>query len=280
MKKLALLAPLLLAVPGCPKPRTSAATQPSPAAFDASKSEPAAIAVVDAGLAALGGYDKWERLKELRFTINYMQAGKLQLKHIHAWDRWNGRHRWKNVDVSTLGGEPEDVRFADVRYDLFDKDATPHALYGGNQVDRKTGAEFAAAARASLAQDLYFLAAIYKIKDPGVILKLENAEITVGSIDACKPSCTAIKISFEQGVGADTWVVNFNNDSKLPEVLEVQKSGGRIGYWLKEWTEAGGLKWPSRLQNIGLPEEILEFEDVQVGEPEDSTYMPSVEGGG
>lgn len=280
MKKLALFAPLLLALPGCPKPRTSAATQPTPVAFDPARSDAAAIAVVDAGTAALGGADKWTTLKELQFTIKYTQAGKLQAEHTHSWDRWNGRHRFQNVDIGSLGGDPDDVRIADVRYDLFDKDATPHALFDGGVVDRKSGAEQAKAARQSLTQDLYFLAIIYKLEDPGVILKLDNPEVVVPGSEACKPSCTAIKVTFDPAVGTDTWVVNYNNETKRPEVIELQKGGGRVGYSLEDWTDAGGLKWPGSLHNIGLPDEVIQFEDIKVGTPDDATYMPSVQGGG
>jgi hypothetical protein len=278
MKKLALLVPLLLAASGCPKPRTTAATQPTPAALDTAKSDPKAIEVVDAAHAALGGYDKWEKLKELKFTTKYTNDGNLQAQHVHWWDRWNGRHRFQNVDVKSLGGDPDDVRITDVRYDLFDKDATPHAIAGGSVVDRKTGAQIMAAARDNLKQDLYFLAAIYKLKDPGVILSVDNAEVMVPNTEACKPSCTSIKVSFESGVGTETWYVNFNNESKLPEVLELRKGAGRVGYLLGNWTDAGGLKWPGSLGNIGLPGEIIKFEDLRVGEPDDATYIPSVEG--
>lgn len=279
MKKLALSVPLLLAVAGCPKPRTSAATQPTPAAFDPSQSDPAAIAVVDAGVAALGGAEAWGKLKELRFTIKYTQDGKLQAQHTHHWDRWNGRHRFQNTDLASLGGDPDDVRIADVRYDLFDKGATPTAYYAGNAVSRKEGVEFMTAARGSLVQDLYFVAMIYKLEDPGVILKLDNAQIVVPDSEACKPSCTAIKVTFDPAVGRDTWFVNYNNETKLPEVIELQKGAGRVGYHLTGWTESGGLKWPGALQNIGLPAEIIKVEGVKVGEPDDATYMPSVAGG-
>ena len=278
MKKLPLLVPLLVALAGCPKPRTSAATQPSPAAFDAAKSDPKALEVVDAAHAALGGYDRWETLKEMKFTVKYTQDGDLKAQHTHWWDRWNGRHRFQNVDVNTLGGEDDEVRMTDVRYDLFDKDATPHATAGGGVVDRKTGAQIMAAARDNLKQDLYFLTAIYKIKDPGVVLAIENAEIVVPNTEACKPSCTSVKVTFEQGVGTDTWYVNFNNESKLPEVLEMAKGAGRVGYQLGDWKDAGGLKWPSTLSNIGLAGEVIRYEGISVGDPDDSTYMPSVEG--
>lgn len=278
MKKLALTVPLLLAVAGCPKPRTSAATQPTPVAFDAAQSEPAAIAVVDAGVAALGGAEHWAKLKELRFTMQYTQDGKVQAEHTHFWDRWNGRHRMQNLDISTLGGDPEDVAGTDVRYDLFDKGVTPHAMYGGTVVDRKSGAEMATAARTALTQDLYFVAMIYKLEDPGVKLKVENAEVTVPDATACKPSCTSIKVTFDAAVGTDTWFVNFNNETKLPEVIELQKGPGRVGYSLQDWTESGGLKWPGSLHNIGLPGEVIKIDGVKVGDPDDATYMPSVGG--
>ena len=74
--------------------------------------------------------------------------------------------------------------------------------------------------------------------------------------------------------------MNFNNETKLPEVIELQKGGGRVGYSLQDWTESGGLKWPGSLHNIGLPDEVIQFEDVKVGTPDDATYMPSVQGGG
>ncbi|HVV86416.1 MAG TPA: hypothetical protein VHE35_25340 [Kofleriaceae bacterium] len=280
MKKLALVVPLLLAVPGCPKPRTSAATQPTPAAFDPSQSDPEAIKVVEAGVAALGGAEHWTNLKELQFTIKYTQDGKVQGELTHYWDRWNGRHRLITTDMSTVGGNPDDVKQMDVRYDLFDKGATPTASYGGDPLLRADAVKQVAAAREHLAQDLYFVAMIYKLEEPGVILKRENAEVTVPDPKACKPSCTAIKVTFDPAVGKDTWFVNYNNESHLPEVIELQKGAGRVGYLLEDWTEAGGLKWPGSLHNIGLPGEVIQIEDLKVGEPDDATYMPSVSGGG
>lgn len=281
MKKLALFVPLLLASAGCPKPRTSAATQPTPVAFDPAQSDAAAIAVVDAGVAALGGAAKWTSVKELKFTIKYTQDGKLLSERSHSWDRWNGRHRWQNVDVASLGGDPDDVRVADVRYDLFDKHLTATASYAGTSVDRKTGAKYAESARQSLVQDAYFVAMVYKLEDPGVVLKLDNAAVTMPpTVEACKPSCTSVKVTFDPAVGTDTWFVNYNNETKLPEVIEQQKGPGRVGFHLTAWTESGGLKWPGELHNIGLPGEVILLEDVQVGDPDDATYMPSVTGGG
>ena len=269
-----LAAPLLAA---CPKPRTSAATQPSPLAFDATKSDPKAIEVVDAGMAALGGYDKWETLKELRFSSVIMVDGEAKSIHEHAWDRWNGRHYYAETDMSTAKGKPDEIRVTEVKHDLFDRDKTPWAAYGGGELLRADGTKAAANARVQLTADLYFLAMIYKVKDPGVILALDNAEVHApDDVTACKPSCTSIKITFEKGVGTDTWFLNYNNETKLPEVVEQQRGAGRLGYQLQDWTDAGGLKWPGKLQNIGLKGEVILFDGIKVGDPDDNRYEVQV----
>jgi hypothetical protein len=268
---------LALLVAGCPKPRTSAATQPTPVAFDPAQSDPKALAVVDAGTNALGGKANWDKLKELKFRVQYKDGDVLKAQFDHAWDRWNGRHYWATLDMATTNGKPEDVRIMEVKHDLFDKSATPWAAYGGSPLaTRADGAEQAKRAGESFKQDLYFFAMLHKLRDPGVKLTIDNAEVTVADSEACKPSCTSVKVSFEAGVGTDTWLVNFNNDTKLPEVIEQQRGAGRIGYHILGWIDAGGLKWPAKMQNLGLKSEIIEFSNVAVGEPDDATYVPTL----
>lgn len=262
-------APLLAA---CPKPRTSAATQPTPVAFDASKSDPKAIAVVDAGVAALGGTAPWEALKELHFEVTYKHDTQVIRQNEHWWDRWNGRQYFVGVDVNTLRGDPDEVKTLEVKQHLFDG-GTPWVAYGGSPLTRADGVGAAKNAKKELTEDLYYLSIVHKLKDPGVILTLENAEVAMPpEVAACKPSCSSVKVSFEAGVGTDVWYVNFNNDSKLPEVIEQAKGQGRIGYLISDWIDAGGLKWPGKLQNIGLKAEVIEFGGVKLGEPDDNRY--------
>jgi|GEM_PF-2526205 len=271
----------LLAVPllsACPKPRTSAATQPSPAAFDLGKSDPKAVAVVDAGMTALGGYDKWDGLKELRFGVHNVVNGEVVSEFEHAWDRWNGRHYFAVTDPATLKGKPEDMKTTEVKHDLFDKDASPWAAYDGSPIMRSDAKAQAVLATKQLTADLYYLALIYKIKDPGAILAVDNVEMRIpDEVPACKPSCTSIKLTFEKGVGTDTWYVDYNNETRLPDVIELQRGAGRVGYLLSDWVEAGGLKWPGKVSNIGAKgAEDREFLDVRVGEPDASRYEVQV----
>src|SRR5262245_8223321 len=98
MKRTAVAA--ALAAAACaPHARSTAASQPS-AAFDPSGSDPRALAIVDAGLAALGGYDRWFAVEELRFELRYTRDGKLTGWFQHRWDRWNGRHDFAMADAA------------------------------------------------------------------------------------------------------------------------------------------------------------------------------------
>lgn len=267
----------VLALGGCPKPRTSAATQPTPAAFDAAASDPKAVELVDAAVAKLGGDAAWQNLKELQFTVKYKDGETTKATFQHAWDRWNGRHYF--VTPVPNPEKAGSTMLQEVKHDLFDLDAKPWAAVNGIVAGtRDQAVDMAKLARQRLTEDLYFLAMVHKLKDPGVKLTVDNAQITVeGSTTVCQPSCTSIKISFDPAVGKDTWYANFNNDSKELQVLEKQVGGGRIGYEVSGWVEAGGLKWPTRFQNLGLKTEVIEYSEVEVGSPEDTTYMPQVQ---
>lgn len=259
---------------GCPKPRTAAMTQPTPAAFDAAASDKKALEVADAGLVALGGYDKWSGLKELRFEEKISHDGQLKLWTIDQWDRWNGRHNAKRVSIASLAsGKPDDVKISEVRYDLFDTGKKPYAIFDGKPLPHQDAMTAVGDARKHLAQDAYLLTLIYRVRDPGVHLATGGETKIEGT---CNPSCQNIKITFDAGVGKDTYFINYNTTTKLPEVIEQQTPQGKIGYQILGWADAGGLKWPTKLQNIGMKGEIIEFSSIAVGTPDDNDYMHNV----
>jgi hypothetical protein len=276
MKRI-LLAVLALALGACGPKRTSAATQPSPAAFDASASDPKALEIVDAGIAALGGYAKWTAAKEIRFELKYTDKGAIKGWFRHAWDRWNGRHDFQMVDQATLGGDPKKISWLDVKYDLYNNDVLPFATVGGREISHEDARRYVDVARQHLGEDAYLMLVVYKLRDPGVHLA-DGGEVKdlQGAPDACKPTCKVVKITFDPAVGKDTWFVSYNADSHLPEVIEKEVSGGRVGYLITTWQDAGGLKWPGKLVNIGLPDEVFDFSNVAIGEPQESTYVPDV----
>jgi hypothetical protein len=266
----------VLALAGCPKPRTSAMTQPTPAAFDAAASDPKAIELADAIIAKYGGAAAWDAVKELSFTVKYKDGDEVKAHFQHKWDRWNGRAYF--ATPVPLADPPGEMGIQEVKHDLFDLEAKPWAAVNGQPAGtRDQAVEMAKTARQRLQDDHYFLTLIHKLKDPGVKLTIDNAQITVEGSTMCQPSCTSLKVSFDPAVGKDTWYVNINNDTKEVQVIEKQMGSGRIGYELSGWLEAGGLKFPGRFQNLGLKTEIVEYSEVAVGSPDDSTYMPTVQ---
>jgi hypothetical protein len=270
-------AALACALAGCGGGRTTAATQPSPAAFVAATSDAKALALVDEMLGKVGGA-AWVNVKQLSWDQKYNRDGKLAALYRHYWDRWNGRHRFEQANMDSYNksmaetGNDKDTSWVIAFYDLFDKD------HGSAMVDSQVIASSEKhsaidAASNAFQADAYRLTVHLKIKDPGVILKHEGQVNNVVS-KYCNPSCDLIRISFDKAVGTDTYFLSINTQSKMPEVFEKQMQGNaRLGYALLDWVDAGGIKFPSRFQNLGLEGEVLQVENIKVGEPDDSLYI-------
>jgi hypothetical protein len=279
MKRIALaLALAALAASGCGAKRTAAASQPTPAAFDATKSDPKALATVDAGLTALGGYDKWTAVKELDFDLKYHADGKLQGWFKHKWDRWNGRHRFAMGDAGSLGGDEDKVAWIDVRYDLYNDAVIPFAMYKGKPIMEEDARKQVPTAKKNLWTNAYLLVLVYKVRDPGVILQDGGETKAVqGADDLCQPSCQSVKVTFDPAVGSDTWQIDYNATTHLPQMVEKILPQGRLAYRIDQWADAGGLKFPAKLTNVGLNTEYYEFLDVGTGEPRDSDFDPPID---
>ena len=210
MSRVPLALPILFLAAACGPGRTSARLPPGPP-FDPAQSDPEALAIVDAGVAALGGAEAWDKVQQLSFEVDYKLDGVTQAMFVHHWDRWNGRHYFATPVPSAE--DPAQMNLQEVKHDLFDADAKPWAAVNGTVAGTRDQAdEMAKVAKQRLKEDLYFIAMIHKLKDPGVKLTIDNAQITVEGSTTCQPSCTSVKVSFDPAVGSDTWYANFNND--------------------------------------------------------------------
>jgi len=280
----ALAVSLAPAVIACGGARTAPATQPTPAAFDPAASDPKAVAAVDQMIAALGGAAAWDQAKQIRWSQKYYRDGKLVAWFKHSWDRWNGRHRFEEINIASLEeaereGRPGDVQVTVAMYDLFDHDGKGFATFDGQQVDTSSRDRIVANAYRNWQADSYRLLVPYKMKDPGVVLALEPPRQPQGGL--CDPGCDVVKVTFAPEVGTDTWYLSINTSSHMPEILERDmpasggSAGGRLGFKLSGWVSAGGIKLPGKLENLGLSE-VFEISEVAVGEPDDSLYIPQV----
>lgn len=268
---------VLAAAPGCGPGRTAAATQTTPAAFDPSASEPKAVAAVDKMMTALGGYQTWVDAKQIRFDLGYSLDGQLKGMFKHAWDKWNGRHRFEQIDMSTVAkaqaeGNPGLVRSLVVMYDLFDRDKG-FVTYGGRQVSAEDRSKRIANAYQRWKDDIYKIAFPYKLKDPGVVLKYAGA--VKDQNGTCPDGCDIISVSFTDGVGSDSYEVWISQKTSLPEVMRKKMQNGWLGFAFRDWTEAGGLKFAGKLENLGV-KETFGFSNIEVGEPDDSLYIPTI----
>jgi len=258
--------------------RTSPATQPGLAAFDPAASDPRALALVDQAVAALGGRVEWDKVKQIQWNERHTLEGKLVGVSGHAWDRWNGRHRFEEFSIASMEraekeGRPDEIQVQVAMYDLFDHQGKGTVTVDNVRVDAATRDKVIAIAYDVFREASYRLAAVYKLEDPGV--KLAMAEPIQPVKDHCKPSCEVVRVTFAPAAGTDTWLVGFNSQSKLPEILEKQLPKGRVGLGLSGWTKVGGLKFPTRIENLG-PGEVFQISNIRVGDPDDDLYIPSV----
>ena len=273
---------IALLAAACGGSRTAPATQPGlPTAFNPTASDPKAVALVDEMLAKVGGAAQWDKVKQIRWEQRYMRDGKMTAMFRHSWDRWNGRHRFEIVDLASMekaksegGPDAADVQVTVGMYDLYDHQGKGTATVGGQPTDSATRDQIVARAFEAWQSDAYRVAAIYKVKDPGVKLALKGTAPTIKEF--CKPSCEVVEVTFAPEVGKDTWFININSQSKMPEVIGKQLADNKqLAYGLSGWTQVGALKFPTRFENLGASE-VFEIHNLQIGEPQDDLYIPSV----
>lgn len=285
----ALLAVSLISLTSCAPPRTAAATQTTPAAFDAAQSDPKALAEVDAMMTALGGA-QWASVKQLRWDLKYYQEDKMVNWMRHSWDIWNGRHRFEFVDgpglEAYIAGTKKDPPVTDppvftlAMYDLFDHDGK--GFVTNTEREGKPGDAGAMAADRdriveqayeAWKRDSYQIAMFFKLKDPGVKLKYVGERQKVG--DVCVTACLDIEVTFIQP-GTDTYHVYLNKDTRIPEAVEQVLADGRsLTMAITSWTDMNGMKFPEKFKNIG-PSEETRIENIQVGEPASALYVPRI----
>jgi hypothetical protein len=129
-------------------------------------SDPKAVAVADRVMQALGGQDAWNATRYLRFDFAVDRGGKTVARRAHTWDKWNGRYR--------VEGKDKDGKDLVVAMNLNTKEG--RATLAGAAL---SGADLDSALETAYAwwvNDTYWLLMPYKMRDPGVTLKLAGRE--------------------------------------------------------------------------------------------------------
>jgi hypothetical protein len=255
-------------VGGCGGGRTTWARYPNAAiAFDRAAQDPKALEVADRALAAVGGADKWAKAKQLKWDQSITLEGKEVIGGVQAWDRWNGRHHGR---ARREGGDMVVIRelYGDTQGAYIDTPQRMKKLEGGAEEAIKGAAE-----RWEFDTSVLFMP--FLMQEPGT--KLEYVE---EAVDPNNNPVDIIKVTFDPKdmTRTATYRIVVARDSGLILRYEIQKAGagesGRLGYEPTQWLEAGGIKYPGAVKNLGLATEVITYKDLSVGDPDESLYIP------
>jgi hypothetical protein len=248
--------------------RKAAATQTTITAFDAAKSDPQAVELADQVIATLGGAANWDNAKEVVWSQAIILDGKLIAYYKHAWDRWEGRHQFSIVDPKGQLGVIMHELFSDTKY------AYVQGEKGRAPQMKEDTARMAGEATKRLDDDGYRLAFPFKLKDPGVILKMSEERPDEGVTEPnAEMKFDVIQVSFEPGVGpapGDVWYLVIDKATKMPTMIEHVPAGRpdeeRSATRLENWVEAGGLKFATKYTNVGYTRPDAEMVNLEVPE--------------
>jgi hypothetical protein len=252
----------------CGPGRTAPATQPSPALFEASKSDAKAVTVADQVIAACGGEAAWAKARQLSWDQK-IQVDDQSSEFHHDWDRWDGRHHY-----TFESGD----RQMSVAYEIYGD--TKWATADGEPVALKDTAKLVEVAKKRFASDAYTLFFPFRLKDPGVVLKYVGERPAVGGPAGGPAVFDEIKVSMDGG-GGDTFYVVVSKDSHLIDHIEMVEHGKadtqRLGYRFEDWITAGGLKVSMKRTNIGHAGEVWTFSNLKISDSVDEDlFVPVV----
>lgn len=282
-----------VALTACGPGRTTFARHPAGAtAFDRAGSDPKAVAIADKVMAAAGGAERWNKIKQLRWTEVISNDGKVLFTFEEAWDRWDGRlyarmrkagQRTDAVDTShnpthSTGSEAGDVvvmkkLYADGGNAYFDTGSGLRTL-ATEDVGRAVSTVREAWQFATVALCMPFL-----LEEPGT--KLEYIGDAVD--DPAKPPLDDIKVTLDpkDPNRTATYHVLVNRETNMIDRLDIVEAGQpdnkRTAYHLTKWIEVGGIKVATVDENVGAKGEVITFSDVTAGDPDESLYVPVVQ---
>lgn len=266
-----LLFTALVIATACGSGRTTFARYPgAPAAFDRAGSDPKAVEIAEQVFAACGGPAGWDKAKQIKWKQTVTSDGKVTLDGEQAWDRWNSRHYGR-----IHRGENGDLV---VGYDLYgshaigfmesEKEVKHNLDEGGRTKALKI-------AKDAFSVDTAVMTLQFLMLEPGSKL----AYVGQAKDEAGSDNYDEVKVTFADPLRADLeFHAVVDRTSHLIQRIEILKIGAtqKIGYTLKEWTTAGGLKFAASRGNMGYSGETIAIKDIAVGNPEDSLFIAPI----
>lgn len=232
--------------------------------FDRTKSDAKAVELADKVVAAAGGMDKWNTVKQLRWSAQVSNAGKVVIDGEEAWDRWNARA------YGRVFGDHGDVV---IKRELYGEHHEAYAEQPGNKRAQLDPKEAEPATKIAVERWQFDTAALcmpFLLEEPGSHLSYG------GQAQGDSGPLEVIAITFDPNDKAragTSYQVGIDPATNMIARLEVVKASGNLGYKLSGWTDVSGMKFPTVLNNLGLTTEVINIKDIRIGEPEDSLYV-------
>ena len=202
-------------------------------------SDTRAVEIADRVMAALGGKERWDRLRVLRWTFEVSVNDTLRPARRHSWDKHTGWHR---VDGTSAAGQA---------YCYIENlhDSTGMAWVNGQRIEGDSLRKLMRRAHAVWINDSYWFLMPYKLRDPGVTLKYDG------------------EVKDSTGAVHDRLALSFENVGMTPGDrywVYVDRARHRVERWehllqdaqpppvpwsWEGWEENGGLWFPTAHRN-------------------------------
>lgn len=138
----------------------------------AGTSDSAAVALAAEVMESLGGEPRWQALPGLRWTFGVSIGDTVRAERRHAWNKHDGMHRVEGVD-----------RAGDRYVIVQDLDTGEgRAWVAGQAIEGDSLAKLIERGRALWVNDTYWMLMPYKMRDPGVVLTLEDPVTRDGEV--------------------------------------------------------------------------------------------------
>lgn len=263
------VAALAAGAAACGSSRSTYARYPEAAAtFDRAAQDPKALEIADKMIAAAGGADKWSKAKQLKWDESITHDGKELINGTQAWDRWNGRHH-----ARAKRGEEGDLV---VIRELYSTVANAYLDNGQRMKKIDSGADQAIkTAKERWEFDTAVLFMPFLLQEPGT--KLEYVEEVQGE-DGKPADIIKVTLDPKDKTRGATYRIAVSRETNQVVRFEIQKAGAgeneRLGYAVTEWLDAGGMKYPAKLENLGLKGEVITFKGLSSGDIDEDLYIP------
>ncbi len=207
----------------------------SPARAAEADSDPKAVKVAEQVLQALGGRDRWEALKGLRWSFGSSVGDTVRSTRRHDWDKHTGAHRVEGVTragqkfifIHTLGDSTRGL-----------------AWYDGVAVEPDSARKLAQRANSMWVNDGYWFLMPYKMLDPGVHLKYDG-QVTESGTRYDKVGMTFGAVGLTPGDRYWVFVNARTHRVERWELMLQNQPPPPIRWTWEDWEEHDGLWFPT-----------------------------------